>query len=75
MAKRDKQLYEDIDEFEFSYGPDFDIELFDATAVDEIPENDSTLAAWRRIERRQESRWLRNQVVDWDDWDEYFDGQ
>lgn len=70
MAKRDKQVYEEFDEFEFSYGPDVDVELFDDTAVDEIPEGDSSLAAWRRIERRQENKWLRNQVVDWD---EYFD--
>ena len=72
MAKRDKQMYEEFDELEYSYGPDFDQELFDDTAVDEVPENDASLAAWRRIERRQESQWLRNQVVDWD---EYFDIQ
>lgn len=72
MAKRDKQMYEEFDELEITCGPDFDQELFDDTAVDEVPENDSSLAAWRRIERRQESLWLRNQVVDWD---EYFDNQ
>lgn len=72
MAKHDKQMYEEFDELELSYGADFDPELFDDTAVDEVPENDSGLAAWRRIERRQESQWLRNQVVDWD---EYFDNQ
>ena len=75
MAKRDKEIYDDFDELEYSYGPDLEQELFDDTAVEETPENESSLAAWRRIERRQESQWLRSQVVDWDDGDEYLDNQ
>lgn len=73
MAKRSKDQYENFDELEFSYGPDYDLELFDDTAVDEGQAGDCSLAAWQRIEMRKESEWLRSQVVDWDDWDEYFE--
>lgn len=76
MAKRKQSQFDDfddLDDLEFAYGSDHDIELFDDTTIDDIAAGDSSLAAWQRIERRQESEWLRSQVVDWDDWDEYFD--
>ena len=72
MAKRDQEIYEEFDELEYSFASDLDLESLDDGEVEDAPGNDSGMAAWRRIERRQESQWLRNQVVDWD---EYFDNQ
>ncbi len=73
MAKRSNDELEDFDDLEFPYGPDLDIEMFDDTSVDEERAEETNLSAWQRIEMRKESDWLRSQVVDWDDWDEFFD--
>ncbi len=73
MAKSKTDEYEGFDDFESSYGPDSDLELFDDTAVGEARAGDCSLAAWQRIEMQQESKWLRSQVVDWDEWDEYLE--
>ncbi len=73
MAKRSNDELEDFDDLEFSFGPDLDLEMFDDTAVDEVKAEETNLSAWQRIEMRKESDWLRSQVVDWDDWDEFFD--
>ena len=27
-------------------------------------------AAWRRLDERRDDKWLREQLSDWDDWDE-----
>jgi hypothetical protein len=29
--------------------------------------------AWQRLDRRGESKWLKEQLSDWDDWDESID--
>ena len=28
------------------------------------------LSAWQRLEERKDDAWLRDQLADWDDWDE-----
>ena len=73
MVKHIHDQDEDFDDLDFSYDPDNDLEMFDDTTIDNIRAGEASLAAWQRIERRQESEWLRSQVVDWDDWDEYFE--
>ncbi len=73
MAKRAKQHHENIDDLDFSYGPGSDDDFFADTFVDELEEDDSGFSARQCIERREEAAWLRSQMVDWDDWDEYFE--
>jgi hypothetical protein len=51
---------------------------FDAELVGDIENGEPSFenhqrSARREIECRAESRWLRDQLTDWDDWDEYFD--
>ncbi|MDX1404576.1 MAG: hypothetical protein R3192_08560 [Woeseiaceae bacterium] len=71
MAKQSKDKLEMYDELDFV--PDFDPEFYDDLEIDDTGKSASSVAAWQRIEMRKESDWLRNQVVDWDDWDEYFE--
>ena len=64
-----------FDETEIACGPDFEIEPFDETPLDELPFSDFGKTAWQRVERCAESRWLREQLSDWDDWDVYRDSR
>lgn len=73
MTKTAVYPSEEFDEIEFSIGPDYGLELFDETPIDEMLEFVFGDDARRNIERHAESQWLRKQLADWDDWDEYFD--
>ena len=73
MSKPAVDPAEDFDEIEGSFGADFDPELFDETPIDEMLKSAFGESARRRVERRAESKMLREQLVDWDDWDEYLD--
>jgi hypothetical protein len=64
---------EDFEEFEYPAGADNDLELFDETPIDKMLESAFGETARRRVERRAETKWLRKQLTDWDDWDEYFE--
>lgn len=70
MAKRKSAEYDEFDDLEYSYESDEEGDSIDDTTRDGPAASECGLAAWQRIERRQESQWLRSQVVDWDDWDE-----
>ena len=61
------------DDFMSAYGPDFDMELFDETEANGRPYGHYNRRAWRQLESRAESKWLRDQLEDWDDWDEYLE--
>jgi hypothetical protein len=73
MTKNAPHPSEELDELEYSDGPDYDLELFDETPIDEMLKAAFGESARRRVERRAETAWLRKQLVDWDDWDEYFE--
>lgn len=57
------------DDFMSAYGPDFEAEMFDDIQASKRPYSHYSRRAWRHLERRAESRWLRDQLVDWDDGD------
>lgn len=58
------------DDFMSAYGPDFEVEMLEDTHAGKRPNSHYSRRAWRQLESRAESRWLRDQLVDWDDWDE-----
>lgn len=73
MSRRGERSAIEFDESETAYGPDFEIETFDETPIDEPALSDYGKTAWQRVEQCAESRWLREQLSDWDDWDVYPD--
>jgi hypothetical protein len=68
VTKNTEDSLSEIDEFDFAYGPDFDVELFDDTPIDTIDNASARVSAWQRIESREESRRLREQLMDWDEY-------
>jgi len=52
---------------------EYEADEFDENADDTSPEAEYSQNAWQRLDRRWESEWLREQLSDWDDWDEYFE--
>jgi hypothetical protein len=73
MTNPEVHSYNRFGELDGSHGPDYDHELLDETPIDEMLEVVFGEDAKRCVERRAESQWLREQLADWDDWDEYFD--
>ncbi len=62
---------EDFEELEYSDGSDLDPELLEAAPDDVTAPKKRDKSAWRRIEQRSETEWLRRELADWDDWGEY----
>ena len=57
---------DDYDATEIFADPDLDPESF----VDSMEERQKrSRASWRRLEELEESKWLRAQLQDWEDWD------
>lgn len=73
MARYYTRNFAHFDTPEFSPGPGFDLETMDDTDDDAIFEDGTGWTARQCIEMREEAEWLRSQMVDWDDWDEYFE--
>ncbi len=73
MTKHSERPVDEGDEFDFAYGPDFDIELFDETPIDQMPISMYDMRPWQRLDRYMDSKWLREELSDWDDWDGYFE--
>jgi hypothetical protein len=75
MGRPRKPSANDFDDSEFFADKDFDLQSF----MDQMESKDSTGGAKRREKARrasiqrlddyQESRWLREQLQDWDDWE------
>ena len=63
-----EELGEDLPE-------DFEVEASagDDEKGDPKPTGKRVENAWQRLDRRGESRWLQEQLSDWDDWDESID--
>ena len=61
----------DFEEFDSSFGPEFDSGLDDD--VDEAPGKIYVQAAWQRLDERKDDKWLKEQLADWDDWDDIGD--
>ena len=63
---------EEFEELDYSDGSDTDLN----TELPEAAPDDATVAskrdksAWRRIEQRTETEWLRRELADWDDYTE-----
>lgn len=68
MSKYSETTDEEFDDFEFSLTADADLDAVDQDTAVRAPAICSK-SAWRRIEQRRESAWLRDQLTDWDDWD------
>lgn len=56
----------DFDDFEPSFSPDFDVELDDDAGNRLV----GVQSAWQRLDERNDDKWLKEQLSDWDDWDE-----
>jgi hypothetical protein len=63
----------DIDDFDPSFGPDFDVDLVDDVSSATTPGSKYSQSAWQRLDERRDAEWLREQLSDWDDWDEFGD--
>jgi len=61
----------DYDEFNSSFGPEFDSDLVDD--IEDVPGKVCTQAAWQRLDERNDDKWLKEQLADWDDWDDLGD--
>lgn len=55
-----------LPETDMVFEPVYDFDLLDDTGHEDIQEHES---AWQKIERRKEFAWLRDQMIDWDDWE------
>lgn len=73
QSKRRSEDFDDFDDFEIFNGPDFDIDRLDEIMFDDRSGAPRGMNAWQRVEQRAETEWLRRQLTDWDDWDEYFE--
>ena len=71
MPRKNDADTDDYDELDGEFEPDYDVDLIEAASVQDITASTMTKSAWQRIEERTESRLLRDQLSDWD---EYFDG-
>lgn len=66
MSKTKNRSEDDFDPTEIFADPDLDPESF----VDSMEErNKRTRTSWRRLEELKETKWLRAQLSDWDDWE------
>lgn len=68
MSKYTETTDDDFDDFEFSLTADADLDAADRDTADRAAATYGK-SAWRRIEQRRDSAWLRDQLTDWDDWD------
>ena len=73
MAKENEYEADDFDEFDADFVQDVDLENFDETEVVAKRPSKRRQLAWQRLDQRWESEWLREQLSDWDDWDDALD--
>lgn len=71
MARTAKRPVHEFDVFEFSYGPDFDIELFDDTCHGGPEEARCGSYPAGRIERKSEYASMDQLLHNSEDWDDY----
>lgn len=69
MSDPDDQALES-DDFEPSLEGDFDQAELEEKLDEPIAGQPRSQAAWQRLDDRREAAWLREQLEDWDDWDE-----
>ena len=67
MSKTKNRSEDEYDATEIFADPDLDPESFVETMEER---NKRARTSWRRLEELKESKWLRAQLSDWDDWDE-----
>jgi hypothetical protein len=71
MAKPKDQPADDFDDFELFSDPDFDADGFiDAMDDDSMGISTPMETVRDRLEARREARWLKEQLADWDDWND-----
>jgi len=71
MSKPKDRSSDDFDDFEVFSDPDFDADDFiDAMDVDSVGPADAVGTVRERLDARREARWLREQLADWNDWND-----
>ena len=60
-----------MDESDTAFDPAYDFDFLDDPLGDDEGTSLLNESAWQKIERRKETAWLRDQMVDWGDWDIY----
>lgn len=60
----------DLDDFDSSFGPDFETDIVDDVTEETVTRSVYTRSAWQRLDERKDAAWLREQLSDWDDWDD-----
>ncbi|MEO1203461.1 MAG: hypothetical protein AAFX10_12185 [Pseudomonadota bacterium] len=75
MAEKHDFEDEEFEEFDDELPEDFDVEADgeNDAGPDRVTSAERAEKAWQRLDRRGESRWLAEQLADWDDWDESLD--
>lgn len=76
MSRLRRRTDGDVDEFDAFQDGDIDIEfLADTAGAGKQKRAAKGKAAWQRVDERREIRLLREQLEDWDDWDENWSGE
>jgi hypothetical protein len=73
MSKEHEYDADEFDDFDIGFAQDLDRDTYDDGDGDTSRQTGYSKNAWQRLDRRWESEWLREQLSDWDDWDEYFE--
>ena len=73
MANENEYEAEEFDEFDAGFMQDTDPDTFGEPEIVTMRPSKRRQLAWQRLDQRWEAEWLREQLSDWDDWDEYFD--
>ncbi len=75
MSEPEDRAVDEADELEPSFGADFvdpvDEDLADEVAAFEVDnQQGESRSAWQRLDARREEAWIKEQLSDWDDWDD-----
>lgn len=71
MRDPDKTTSEEFDEAELLGEGDLNVEQFiDSMEGGRAEPPPPERAGWQRVDDWRDARWLREQLTDWDDWDE-----
>ncbi len=70
MSEKSSRPSEDFDDFEPSYDLDLDPDIDIVVGEPDLDVGNAAQgqSAWKRLEERNEARWLEEQLSDWDDW-------
>lgn len=77
MSKRRHSPEDDLDEGDLFSDREFDLDNFidsmETQSNHRSPRRRRAKPAWQRVDDWRGEKWLRDQLKDWEDWDEQFE--